>query len=98
MTGIRCRSFLWIVDQAVAPAHLAHTQAFPLDASGTRSITAGVKTASKHQQRSGLVSVNLAFSMAQTFGSWQIGQRVGSMVFIRLKPISLERRFQSRIA
>jgi hypothetical protein len=28
-------------------------QAFPLAASGTRSITAGVNTASMHQQRSG---------------------------------------------
>ena len=57
------------VVQAVVLAHLAQMQARPLAASGTRSITAGVKTASKHQQRSGLVLVNLAFSIAQTLGS-----------------------------
>ena len=33
-----------------------------------------------HQQRSGFVPGNLAFSAAQTLGAWQIGQRVGSMV------------------
>ena len=73
-------------------------QALPCACSGTRSITAGVKTASTHQQRSGLVPVALAFSMAQTFGSCQIGQRGGSMVSISPKAISLERRFQSWIA
>ena len=51
-----------------------------------------------HQQRSGFVPLALAFSMAQTLGSWQIGQRVGSMVFISPKPISLDGCFQSRIA
>jgi hypothetical protein len=35
-----------------------------------------------HQQRSGLLSVALAFSAAQTLGSWQMGQRVGSMASI----------------
>ena len=35
-----------------------------------------------HQQRSGLVPVAFALSMAQILGSWQIGQRVGSMVFM----------------
>jgi hypothetical protein len=35
-----------------------------------------------HQQRSGFVPVNLAFSASQTLGSWQMGQRVGSMVSI----------------
>jgi len=35
-----------------------------------------------HQQRSGLLPVALAFSAAQTLGSWQIGQRVESMVSI----------------
>jgi hypothetical protein len=35
-----------------------------------------------HQQRSGLLPVALAFSAAQTLGSPQIGQRVGSMVSI----------------
>ena len=51
-----------------------------------------------HQQRSGLVPEALAFSMAQIFGSCQIGQRVGSMVFISPKPISLDGCFQSRIS
>jgi hypothetical protein len=51
-----------------------------------------------HQQRSGLVPETLAFSMAQTFGSWQIGQRVGSIVSISPKPISLDGCFQSRIS
>ena len=32
-----------------------------------------------HQQRSGLLPVALAFSAAQTLGSWQMGQRVGSI-------------------
>jgi hypothetical protein len=32
-----------------------------------------------HQQRSGFLPVALAFSAAQTLGSLQIGQRVGSM-------------------
>jgi hypothetical protein len=35
-----------------------------------------------HQQRSGLLPVALAFSAAQTLGSWQMGQRVGSMASI----------------
>jgi hypothetical protein len=39
-----------------------------------------VKTASMHQQRSGLLPVSLAFSMAQTLSSPQMGQRVGSML------------------
>ena len=51
-----------------------------------------------HQQRSGFVPEALAFSMAQTLGSWQIGQRVGSMAFICPKPISLDGCFQSRIS
>ena len=68
-------------------------QAFPLAASGTWSITAGVNTASMHQQRSGLVPVALAFSMAQILGSWQIGQRVGSIVLISFKPISKKGAF-----
>ena len=51
-----------------------------------------------HQQRSGLVPEALAFSMAQTLGSWHIGQRVGSMVFISHKPISLDGCFKSRIS
>jgi len=57
-------------------------QALPLAASGTLSITAGLKTVSMHQQRSGFVPDTFAFSMAQTLGSWQIRQRVGSMVSI----------------
>jgi hypothetical protein len=43
-----------------------------------------------HQQRSGFVPVALAFSMAQTLGSWQIGQRVGSMVSIHTFEIEAE--------
>jgi hypothetical protein len=35
-----------------------------------------------HQHLSGLLPAALAFSMAQTLGSLQMGQRVGSMVFI----------------
>ena len=35
--------------------HLAHIQALPLAASGTWFITSGVKTASIHQHRSGLL-------------------------------------------
>jgi hypothetical protein len=31
-----------------------------------------------HQQRSGILPVTLAISIAQTLGLWQIGQRVGS--------------------
>jgi hypothetical protein len=62
---------------------LAQIQAFPLAASGTYSITVGVKTASMHQQRSGFVPDALAFSMAQTLGSPQMGQRVGSMLVMK---------------
>ena len=51
-----------------------------------------------HQQRSGLVPESLAFSMAQIFGSPQMGQRVGSMDCISPEPISLDRRVQSRVA
>ena len=58
-------------------------QALPLAASGTCPITTGVKTASMHQQRSGLLPVALAFSMAQTLGSPQMGQRVGSMLVMK---------------
>jgi hypothetical protein len=43
-------------------------QALPFADSGTCSITAGVKTASMHQQRSGSVPLALAVSMAQLFG------------------------------
>jgi hypothetical protein len=53
-------------------------QALPLAESGTCSITAGENTASVHQHRSGVLSVALANSIAQTLGLWQIGQRVGS--------------------
>jgi hypothetical protein len=35
-----------------------------------------------HQQRSSALPVAFAFSMAQTLGSLQMGQRVGSKVFI----------------
>jgi hypothetical protein len=35
-----------------------------------------------HQQRSGLLPVALAFSIAQPLGSWQMGQQVGSTLFI----------------
>jgi hypothetical protein len=52
-----------------AAAQLAHIQALPFADSGTCSITAGVKTASMHQQRSGSVPLALAISMAQLFGS-----------------------------
>jgi hypothetical protein len=51
-----------------AAAQLAHMQALPFADSGTCSITAGVKTASMHQQRSGSVPLALAVSMAQLFG------------------------------
>ena len=57
-------------------------QALPLAASGTCPITAGVKTASMHQQRSGLVPVVLAFSMAHELDSWQMGHGVRYLVFI----------------
>jgi hypothetical protein len=50
-------------------AHLAHTHALSRACSGISDKTSGVKIASMHQQRSGLVSVALAFSIAQTFGS-----------------------------
>jgi hypothetical protein len=63
---------------APAAAHLAQMQALPLAESGTCSITAGENTASVHQHRSGVLSVALANSIAQTLGLWQIGQRVGS--------------------
>jgi hypothetical protein len=63
---------------APAAAHLAQMQALPLAESGTCSIRAGENTASMHQQRSGVLPVTLAISIAQTLGSWQIGQRVGS--------------------
>jgi hypothetical protein len=53
-------------------------QALPFAESGTCSITAGENTASMHQQRSGILPVTLAISIAQTLGLWQIGQRVGS--------------------
>ena len=36
-----------------------------------------------HQQRSGFVPDAFAFSMAQTLGSPQIGQRVGSMLVMK---------------
>lgn len=65
-------------DHAAAAAHLAQMQALPFAESGTCSITAGENTASMHQQRSGVLPVALAISIAQTLGSWQIGQRVGS--------------------
>ncbi len=70
-------------DQAAAPAHLAQMQALPLAESGTCSIKTGENTASMHQQRSGVLPVTLAISIAQTLGSWQIGQRVGSTFSIR---------------
>jgi hypothetical protein len=37
-----------------------------------------------HQQRSGFVPDSFAFSMAQTLGSPQMGQRVGSMGSINI--------------
>jgi hypothetical protein len=36
-----------------------------------------------HQQRSGWLPVALAFSMAQTLGSPQMGQRVESMLIMK---------------
>jgi len=53
--------------------------ALPLAASGTLSITEGEKTASIHQQRSALVPVAFAFSIAHELDSLQMGQRFGSM-------------------
>jgi len=35
-----------------------------------------------HKQRSSSLPVAFAFSMAQTLGSWQMGQRDGSTIFI----------------
>ena len=69
-------------NQATPFAHLAQIQALPLATSGTLFITSVVKTASKHQQRLGFVPGNLAFSVAQTLGSSQIGQRVESILNI----------------
>jgi hypothetical protein len=66
-------------NQATSPAHFGHIHALPLAESGTCSITEDVKAASMHQQHSGLLPVALAFSMAQTLGSPQMGQRVGSI-------------------
>ncbi len=65
-------------DHAAAAAHLWQMQALPFAESGTCSITAGENTASMHQQRSGVLPVTLATSIAQTLGAWQIGQRVES--------------------
>jgi hypothetical protein len=59
-------------------AHLAQMQALPFAELGTCSIKTGENTASIHQQYSGILPVTLAVSIAQTLGSWQIGQRVGS--------------------
>ncbi len=42
-----------------------------------------------HQQRSGFVPVALAFSMAQTLGSWQMGQRVGSMLIMKIDSLGM---------
>jgi len=44
-----------------------------------------------HQQRSGFVPGNFAFSAAQALGSWQMGQRVGSMLFMYFFEVYLPR-------
>lgn len=62
--------------------HFAQTQARPLAFSGIRVSRSAEKTASKHQQRSGVLPVVRATSMAQALGSWQIGQRATFKVFI----------------
>ncbi len=78
-------------NQATSFEHLAQMQALPLATSGTLFITSVVKTASRHQQRSGFVPGNFAFSTAQTLGSWQMGQRVGSMLFMYFFEVYLPR-------
>jgi len=48
-------------------------------------MTLAEKSASKHQQRSGLLPVERAISIEQELGSWQIGQQLGLSVFILKK-------------
>lgn len=60
--------------------HLAQMQALPSAGAGTKAITAGENTASKHQQRSALVPFTRAISAAQALFSWQIGHCKGLML------------------
>lgn len=54
----------------------------PFASAGTRSMISAEKSASKHQQRSGLFPVDREISIAQEFGSWQMGQQLGLIFFI----------------
>jgi hypothetical protein len=75
--------FMAIYQRIQTPlAQLAQMQALPRACAGRSASTSGVKIASTHQQRSGAVPVARAFSMAQVFGDWHMGHRVGSMVSI----------------